>query len=322
MLSVVLIAKDEARSIGRALASVAGAGEVIVCDTGSRDGTMSIADAAGARVCEWQWHNDFAAARTYAQTHAKYPWVMRLDADEVLEVSGGRPAEWFAEAIGRAERVEADRIFVRRRYHAQNEHWFLRMFRADRFVWAKPLHEILVPSGDRRRAIAMRGAVVVHYPSARSRGYSALARLHLARRPEDAHLRYYLARSLWEEGPAADAVMALHTYLQQPRDYRYHRGEAHRMLGCALASEWPDEARRHLVEAAFGDGTRSEALVDLVRLSLAVGDRAGARRWIEVGAYAVAPREPAPWGGTRLPYLLDREAWRQNTWRDLWRAAA
>ena len=39
------------------------ADERIVVDTGSTDGTRSMAEAAGARVFDFAWQDDFAAAR-------------------------------------------------------------------------------------------------------------------------------------------------------------------------------------------------------------------------------------------------------------------
>ncbi len=82
MFSVVMIVRDEAAALPGALASVRGAPEVVICDTGSRDGTRDIARKAGARVVDYTWGNDFAAARTFAESHAAHDWIMRLDADE------------------------------------------------------------------------------------------------------------------------------------------------------------------------------------------------------------------------------------------------
>jgi hypothetical protein len=61
-----------------------GADEIILVDTGSTDGTMELARAAGARVFERPWDDDFAAPRTLAASHARGRWVLQLDADERL----------------------------------------------------------------------------------------------------------------------------------------------------------------------------------------------------------------------------------------------
>lgn len=74
------------------LASVRGAiDEAIVVDTGSRDATRSAAEQAKARVFDFAWRDDFAAARNEALRHATGDWVLVLDADERL-APGAAPA--------------------------------------------------------------------------------------------------------------------------------------------------------------------------------------------------------------------------------------
>lgn len=322
MLSVVLIVKNEEERLSGALRSVGRLGETVVCDTGSSDSTIEVAGRVGARVVETDWRDNFALARSHAQRHARCDWVMRMDADELFWVARGRPEEWLSAAIRRAERAEADRIYVLRRYSESNIHWFPRLFRASRHRWVKPLHELIAPVGVRRRAVAVPGAVILHRPSGRPRGYADMAARHLSRKPADPHLRYYWARGLWEEGRWREAAFALEQYLSGPADYWFHRGEAHRMLGNVLSQLDPGEGIRHLVEAAMGVGPRNEAVADLVRLLLRRGEKRRARHWIRLAAEAEPPRERAPWGGTTTPYLLDAAAWRPGLWRQLWRYAA
>ena len=85
-LALVMIARDEARCIGRALASARPHVEqMIVLDTGSADETAAIAAAAGARVERFAWCDDFAAARNAALAYSDADWNLILDADEWIE---------------------------------------------------------------------------------------------------------------------------------------------------------------------------------------------------------------------------------------------
>lgn len=87
-----VIARDEARRIARLLDSAAcWVDEMVVADTGSRDDTMAIARARGARVIERRWEDDFAMARNACLDAAAADWHLVLDADEWL-LSGG---EWL-----------------------------------------------------------------------------------------------------------------------------------------------------------------------------------------------------------------------------------
>ncbi len=84
-LALVMIARDEARCIARALRSARPwVDEMIVLDTGSTDDTVAIARAEGARVETFTWIKDFAAARNAALALSTADWNLVLDADEVL----------------------------------------------------------------------------------------------------------------------------------------------------------------------------------------------------------------------------------------------
>ncbi len=89
LVSLAMIVKDEARHLGRCLGSVEGlAGEVVVVDTGSKDGTREVARGLGARVVDFPWVDDFAAARNESLRQAGGEWVFWLDADEWLDEEG------------------------------------------------------------------------------------------------------------------------------------------------------------------------------------------------------------------------------------------
>ncbi len=92
-LAMVMIAKDEAGAIGRALRSARPhVDKMIVLDTGSVDATCEIARTEGAEVRPFVWIDDFAAARNAALSHSDANWNLVLDADEWVEAG--------AEALG------------------------------------------------------------------------------------------------------------------------------------------------------------------------------------------------------------------------------
>jgi glycosyltransferase involved in cell wall biosynthesis len=82
-VALVTIARDEERSIGRLIESAKNlVDEIILLDTGSRDRTVEIARAAGAKVHHFHWVDDFSAARNKALEKTTAPWRLILDADE------------------------------------------------------------------------------------------------------------------------------------------------------------------------------------------------------------------------------------------------
>jgi glycosyltransferase involved in cell wall biosynthesis/tetratricopeptide (TPR) repeat protein len=85
-VSLTMIVKNEETNIGTALASAAGLfDEIVVVDTGSTDRTQEIAREFGARVFDFVWVDDFAAARNAALARAKGDYAFWLDADDVID---------------------------------------------------------------------------------------------------------------------------------------------------------------------------------------------------------------------------------------------
>lgn len=85
-ITVIILAQDEARHIGRCIASLVPlAPRIIVVDSGSTDDTCALATAAGAEIVHHGWKN-YADQFNWAlhNTAITTPWTLRLDADEVV----------------------------------------------------------------------------------------------------------------------------------------------------------------------------------------------------------------------------------------------
>lgn len=83
-LTCAIIARDEADRIGRCIASVRDlVDDVVVVDSGSRDDTVAVAKAHGARVIYNAWPG-YGPQKRFAEDAALHDWVLNLDADEWL----------------------------------------------------------------------------------------------------------------------------------------------------------------------------------------------------------------------------------------------
>jgi hypothetical protein len=89
LLVASMIVKDEEMFLEDCLASLDGLVDRIdICDTGSTDRTVEIAEAAGANVTHVEWRDDFAWARNQALEMSKDAWwVLQVDADERVRVA-------------------------------------------------------------------------------------------------------------------------------------------------------------------------------------------------------------------------------------------
>ncbi|MFS0821624.1 glycosyltransferase [Bacillus sp. 1P02SD] len=87
-ITACLITKNEENNIKSCLDSVKRiVDEIIVVDTGSCDQTIEIAKAYGAKLHQYEWKQDFAAARNFALSKAAGNWIIFLDADEYFDQS-------------------------------------------------------------------------------------------------------------------------------------------------------------------------------------------------------------------------------------------
>lgn len=85
-LSVCLIVKNEQEVLARCLNCVKKfADEIIIVDTGSNDNTKSIALKYTPKVYDYKWENDFSKARNYSFSFATCPFIMWLDADDIID---------------------------------------------------------------------------------------------------------------------------------------------------------------------------------------------------------------------------------------------
>ncbi|HEX4522730.1 MAG TPA: glycosyltransferase [Casimicrobiaceae bacterium] len=100
LLSAALIVRDEERFLEACLRSLLGrVDEIVVVDTGSTDRSREIAGDLGARLLQFRWIDDFAAARNAAVDASTGQWVLYIDADE-------RVVEF--------DRADADRLLAAR----------------------------------------------------------------------------------------------------------------------------------------------------------------------------------------------------------------
>ena len=155
---------DEERHIGECLATLAGlVDEIVVLDDGSRDATVAIARAAGARV-EHRPFDDFGHQKQAALELTRGDWVLSIDADErvtpalaseiraVLAHDEGPNGYWI--------RREILYLGARLRFGGAGSDWVLRLARRGAAHFALlPVHERLEVDG---RTGRLRGTLLHH----------------------------------------------------------------------------------------------------------------------------------------------------------------
>lgn len=158
-ISAIVLTKNEEELLPGCLESLAWADEVLVVDSFSTDRTVVVARNAGARVIQYPFTN-FAAQRNFAQSQARYDWVLFVDADERVspelreEILALSETERIAEC--NAYHIQRVHLFsgrwipdpVRRRVTPRLRAWIRRvevprLFDRRLAAWDRPLHEVV-----------------------------------------------------------------------------------------------------------------------------------------------------------------------------------
>jgi glycosyltransferase involved in cell wall biosynthesis len=84
-ISLCMIVKNEEDTLARCLRSVHDiVDEIIIVDTGSTDKTKEIARDFTSKIYDFEWIDDFSAARNYSFSKATMDYILWLDADDVI----------------------------------------------------------------------------------------------------------------------------------------------------------------------------------------------------------------------------------------------
>ncbi|GAB6152825.1 glycosyltransferase [Desulfosporosinus burensis] len=87
-ISLCMIVRNEENTIARCLDSVKGIpDEIVIVDTGSSDRTKEIVKEFTDKTFDFNWIDDFAAARNFAFSKATTDYILWLDADDVFAES-------------------------------------------------------------------------------------------------------------------------------------------------------------------------------------------------------------------------------------------
>src|SRR5690606_16486459 len=86
-ISAYLITMNEEAHLDEVLASLRGADEIVLVDSGSTDQTLAIAGRHRARIIHQPWLG-FARQKAFAMAQCQHDWVINLDGDEVLPPGG------------------------------------------------------------------------------------------------------------------------------------------------------------------------------------------------------------------------------------------
>lgn len=245
MLSIVILAKNEEKVIGRTIKSAQWTDEVIVIDDNSIDATAHVAKKTGARVFLRRLEGDFAEQRNFGIEKAKGDWVLFIDADEV--VSPQLAIEIRKVISGQENRTQAYYIKRRDFFWGQEMKWgelqtlykngLIRLMKKGSGQWQGTIHESFITS----QPVGKLKSFINHHPHAtisnflkRINYYSTLRAVELAKAGQKSNVleiiflplgkfiyTYFVKQGFRdkEAGFAYSFMMSFHSFLVRAKLY-------------------------------------------------------------------------------------------------------
>ncbi len=150
-ISLCMIVRNEEDVLARCLDCVKDiVDEIIIADTGSTDSTKQIAAQFTPHVYDFEWIDDFSAARNFAFSKATKDYTMWLDADDVLTGEDRKKLAELKQQLG----PEVDVVMMKYCVAPQTDGSITLTYFRERLVktsmdfrWHEPVHEYIMFHG-------------------------------------------------------------------------------------------------------------------------------------------------------------------------------
>ena len=308
------ICKDELANVNRFMASVIEADAVVICDTGSTDGTYQ-------RFIEHQHDSTHPFGMKVASIHVR-PWRFddarncallllpeSLDACISLDLDEQLDPGWYKTVIDQLTKdlQTNGKIFDRYNHRFRShwnwdktdepahvsEHWHERIHARKGFMWKLPVHEVLVKSDGSNETVSWMPTVwMTQRPDLSKPRSSYLGMLEISVKEDPTRWKSwaFLAGEYSGAGRTADAIAALNTARNLPdadkghlsiqiANVHRHANEPNKaiyeMFNAIDASPTLREYRVYLAETYLGLGRNAEALAVLEEAAKITGRSTG-----------------------------------------------
>jgi glycosyltransferase involved in cell wall biosynthesis len=154
-VSVVVIARDVEKSLPVCLAGIKGLTDniVVVVDTRTSDNTKVLAQNLGCQVFERKF-DSYSGQKNYADSKAKYDWILSLDADETASPGLVAAIKTLPEnpLFKSYNLPRKNKIFGKYITHTNwDPNGLIRLFDKNYCRWEGKIHEEIVTKGDTGR---------------------------------------------------------------------------------------------------------------------------------------------------------------------------
>lgn len=144
-ISVVINTYNAERRLQEVINAIKDFDEILICDMESTDSTLAIAKANGCRIVTFprEKANIVEPAREFAIHEAKYPWVLVVDADEIVPTA---LKDYLYKLIKQGDNAPAGLMIPRKNFfmgrfmRCHYPDYILRFFLRDKTHWPAIIH--------------------------------------------------------------------------------------------------------------------------------------------------------------------------------------
>ena len=266
-ISLCMIVRDEEDVLGRCLESVADlVDEIVIVDTGSKDKTREIAWRYTDKIYDFEWIDDFSAARNYSFSQASCEYCMWLDADDVLEPLDREKFLRLKESLG----PKTDVVMMRYNTGFDSQGQVTFSYYRERVVrnrmgmlWKGAVHEVI----DTRGNTIYSDCGVTHRKLRQSdpkRNLRIFEKLIGQGAELDPRQQFYYGRELYYHKRYQEALKVLSAFLEGGKGWAENNIDACRQRAyCLYALGRDQEALASLLSSFAYDLPRAETCCDI-----------------------------------------------------------
>ena len=294
-ISICLIVKNEEAVLKRCLDSLRCiADEYVIVDTGSSDATKEIAAEYTDRIYDFEWRDDFAAARNFAFSKCSCDYIYSADADEVLDDRAGQEFVKLKTVLdGSVDIVQfiyTNQLEYNTTYNFDRELRPKLYKRLRTFIWEGEVHEQV-----RLEPVIFDSEIeIIHKPTSlhSGRDFDIFLKLIDRKGELEPRLMDMYTRELAVSGVDSDFVKALEYFkksFEHESDTDRMKNELYVIMRGARVSGDRDTFMKYALRTlALGDIT-SETAFELGEYYRLEGDRTEADMWYYNAAHETEP---------------------------------
>jgi glycosyltransferase involved in cell wall biosynthesis len=289
-----MIVKDEAAVLARCLDSAKDvADEIIIVDTGSTDETKAVAQRYTDKVFDFEWINDFSAARNFSYAKATMDYQLWLDADDIL------PEKSQKELLALKESLDPSYEIVAMKYHTHFDgdgnpiliSTRERLTKREKnYQWIDPVHECIPLVGK-----SFYSDIEIHHkkPEGRSnpdRNLNIYTAREAAGKEFSPRQQYYFARELKDHGLWEKSAMYFERFLDGGEGWiEDNIAACYNLSICYNAMKQPEKVLPILTKSFLYDAPRAETCSEIGYYYKRGGFFTPALKWFKIAANLGSP---------------------------------